>query len=265
MINKETTKETGGFMERKKTMKTKRNWRKIIGIILFVTLVASIVHVTIMLFLSPQEGSSTERHALFKSDYTLMLIQCILGLIVMMVPSFIERKWSIDIPNYMYILYFIFLYCAIYLGEVRSFYYLIPHWDTVLHAFSGAMLGALGFSLISILNNTKSIRVKLSPFFVSLFAFCFAVAVGTLWEIYEYTVDSLLALNMQKYMTADGMPLIGQKALADTMKDLIVDTCSALAISAIGYGINKSDTRADEDAGFLNEEYTILNTNEGDY
>jgi hypothetical protein len=70
---------------------------------------------------------------------------------------------------------------------------------------------------------------------------------------------------MQKYMTADGTPLIGQKALADTMKDLIVDTCSALAISAIGYGINKSDTRADEDAGFLNEEYTILNTNEGDY
>ena len=142
-------------MERKKTMKTKRNWRKIIGIILFVTLVASIVHVTIMLFLSPQEGSSTERHALFKSDYTLMLIQCILGLIVMMVPSFIERKWSIDIPNYMYILYFIFLYCAIYLGEVRSFYYLIPI-GIPSCMLQRAMLGALGFLLSASLTTQKA-------------------------------------------------------------------------------------------------------------
>ena len=93
-----------------------------------------------------------------------MLTQCILGLIVMFIPSIIERRWSIDIPNYMEILYFIFLYCAIYLGEVRNFYYLIPYWDTILHAFSGAMLGALGFTLVSILNDSAKIKIVLSPF-----------------------------------------------------------------------------------------------------
>ena len=52
-----------------------------------------------------------------KGDYALMLLQCILGLVVMMLPSVIERKWSIGIPNFMYVVYFIFLYCAIYLGR----------------------------------------------------------------------------------------------------------------------------------------------------
>lgn len=218
----------------------KWNWRRIIGIILFVTLIASIIYIIIMLFLSPQAiPASEEFHTNVKSDYTLMLIQCILGLVVMMIPSMIERKWSINIPNYMYVLYFIFLYCAVYLGEVRSFYYLIPYWDVILHAFSGAMLGALGFSLISILNNSEKIRVELSPFFVSLFAFCFAVATGAIWEIYEYSVDSILSLNMQKYMLANGTLLIGQDALADTMQDIIVDTISALVISTAGYAVYK--------------------------
>lgn len=222
-------------MRWKEVVKNKWNWRKIVGIILFITLIASIIYIIIKLFLTPSSISVTETYTHVKSDYTLMLIQCILGLAVMMVPTLIERKWSISIPNYMYVLYFVFLYCAIYLGEVRSFYYLIPYWDTILHAFSGAMLGALGFSLISILNNAERIHVELSPFFVSLFAFCFAVAVGAIWEIYEYAVDSLLSLNMQKYMLENGTQLIGRKALADTMKDIIVDTISALVVSTAGY------------------------------
>jgi|LSQX01.3.fsa_nt_gb hypothetical protein len=240
------------------------NWRKIAGMILFITLIASIIYIVVMLFLSPPDNAETGSYTHVKSDYTLMLIQCLLGLVVMMIPSLIERKWSISIPNYMYIMYFIFLYCAIYLGEVRSFFYLVPYWDVILHAFSGAMLGALGFSLISILNNTKSINVQLSPFFVSLFAFCFSVAIGAIWEIYEYAVDSLLSLNMQKFRLADGTPLIGQNALADTMKDIIVDTISALVISVAGYYINILEARKNNKAASLLTKNVILNTNEGD-
>lgn len=219
------------------------SWRKIAGVILFITLLASIVYIIIMLCLSPSGALGTEAYAHVKSDYTLMLIQCILGLVVMMIPTLIERRWFISIPNYMYVLYFIFLYCAIYLGEVRSFYYLIPYWDIILHAFSGAMLGALGFFLISIFNNTKRIPVELSPFFVAMFAFCFAVAAGAIWEIYEFTFDGLLSLNMQKFMLEDGTQLIGRDALSDTMEDIIVDTLSALVISIAGYIVCKIEGR----------------------
>lgn len=211
----------------------KCNWRKIVGIVLFVTLMLSIVYSVVHIVFSP--SASVKAHERLKSDYVLMLMQCILGVIVMAIPSIIERKFSIAIPNYMYILYFIFLYCAVYLGEVRNFYNIIPNWDTVLHAFSGAMLGALGFTLVSILNESKRVRIQLSPFFVSLFAFCFALSAGTIWEIYEYTFDGLLSLNMQKFALEDGTLLVGREALKDTMQDLIVDSISALIVVVIGF------------------------------
>ena len=121
----------------------------------------------------------------------------------MAVPSLIQRRWELTIPNYMFLLYYAFLFCAIFLGEVWDFYHRIPFWDLILHAFSGAMLGALGFSLVSMLNDADNIRFQLSPLFVALFAFCFALAAGTIWEIYEFVVDRILGLNMQKYMLAD--------------------------------------------------------------
>jgi hypothetical protein len=48
---------------------------------------------------------------------------------------------------------------------------------------------------------------------------------------------------MQKYMLENGTPLVGQEALSDTMKDLIVDTISALVISTAGYIVNKNNAR----------------------
>lgn len=208
------------------------NWRRVTWLILVSTLAASLVFTLVMLFLAP--STATEKGQRLKSDYVLMFIQCALGLLVVFLPSFLEKRLRIDIPNYISVLYFVFLYCAIYLGEVRSFYYRVPHWDTYLHTFSGAMLGALGFSLISILNGNPKLQVQLSPVFVGLFAFCFAVALGAVWEIYEYAMDGLLDLNMQKFRLETGAELIGREALVDTMKDLIVDALGALVIVAIG-------------------------------
>ena len=73
------------------------------------------------------------------------LLQCLLGIAAILVPISLMRRWDVEIPRVMFLLYIGFLYCAIFLGEVRSFYYVVPHWDTILHACSGAMLGALGF------------------------------------------------------------------------------------------------------------------------
>lgn len=209
-------------------------WKKIVGIMVFVSLLLSIVYATVKIIYSPT-GTSSEMYEKVRSDYVLMLLQCIFGIVVMAIPSIVEKKASIDIPNNMEIMYFIFLYCAIYLGEVRNFYYLIPNWDTILHAFSGAMLGALGFSLVSFLNDSEHTHIDLSPFFVALFAFCFALASGAVWEIYEFLADEILATNMQKYMLADGTILVGHAALMDTMEDFIVDSLSSLAVTIAGY------------------------------
>ncbi|MBQ7999972.1 MAG: hypothetical protein IJ298_01985 [Ruminococcus sp.] len=216
---------------------------KIAGIILFITLVVSVVYSFVNFLFAPAELADAQPYEKLKSDYLLMTTQCLLGIVVMTLPALLDRKWKIVVPNAIVVLYYAFLYCAIYLGEVHSFYYLIPHWDTILHAFSGAMLGALGFILVDILNKDKNVSVSLSPLFLSIFAFAFALAVGALWEIYEYSFDAVLGLNMQKHTTEAGVALAGTQALADTMKDLIIDALAAFAVSAVGFVISKAKRR----------------------
>ncbi|WP_313340172.1 hypothetical protein [Sedimentibacter sp.] len=212
----------------------RRDWKKITGVLLFIFLFFSIIYIIIKMINAPSVISE-DAYTKVRSDYVLMLLQCILGIIVMFIPSVVEHKLYVDIPNKMEVMYFIFLYCAIYLGEVRNFYFLIPYWDLILHAFSGAMLGALGFSLVSYFNDMEVLKTRLSPFFVALFAFCFALAAGAVWEIYEFLADSLLGTNMQKFILADGTVLAGHAALRDTMTDLIVDAISSLTVTVIGY------------------------------
>lgn len=211
------------------------DWEKITFWFVFVTLVGSTVFSFTHVITAPSGAIPQVEHQKLKSDYVLMLIQCILGIVIMFLPSILERKWKIDIPGFMHIVFVVFLYAAIYLGEVRSFYYKVPHWDTVLHTFSGAMIGALGFSVVKLLNDSEKVKINLSPAFVAIFAFSFALAIGALWEIYEFSFDKLLGLNMQKFAYEDGTLMIGREALSDTMKDLIVDALGALANSIIGY------------------------------
>lgn len=208
---------------------------EIIGIILFLSLGVSVIYSFVRFLMAPNEIAADEPYTRVKSDYLLMITQCILGLAVMFLPSLISRRWKIVVPNMICILYYIFLYCAIFLGEVFEFYYIIPHWDTMLHAFSGAMLGALGFILVDVLNKENNLRVSLSPFFISLFAFSFALSVGALWEIYEFSFDRILGLNMQKYATQQGVDLVGAAALTDTMKDIIIDALAAFGVAVLGF------------------------------
>ena len=169
------------------------------------------------------------------ADYVLMILQCLLGVIVLHIPSLLSRKMHFILPKALFYMYLFFLYCAIFLGEVKSFFYAVPHWDVILHAMSSLMTGFFGVMVISILNRDKHVVMRLSPFFVALFSFSFAVMLGAMWEIYEFVFDGLLGLNMQKFILADGTVLAGHEALADTMKDIIVDSIGALIASVFGY------------------------------
>lgn len=216
-------------------MKKGIDGKKIFIYFAFISLALSLVYTGIMAVISPNGEIIMESGEKIKMDYILMFFQCLLGFLAMLLPSILERRINLSIPSNMIFLYFAFLYFAIYLGEVRSFYYLVPHWDTILHTFSGAMIGALGFSIISFLNKSEDINLHLTPLFVAIFAFCFSVTLGVVWEVYEFSFDKIMGLNMQKFALADGTLLKGQEALIDTMKDLIVDGVGAFIISVIGY------------------------------
>ena len=212
---------------------TKTRLIRILTIFVFGTLFFSAGFAVVRMIMAPTETAVPGVH--IKTDYILILGQCVLGMAVMLVPGLLQKRFSIVLPHYMHVLFVVFLYAAIYLGEARNFYYIFPHWDTLLHGLSGVMMGALGFSVVSMLNSAKSVRMHMSALFVAIFAVCFAVTLGVVWEIYEYLADASLGLNMQKHTSQDSVPYAGNAALADTMKDLIVDLAGALLMGVIGY------------------------------
>ena len=180
--------------------------------------------------------SSGSTEHLSYTNYILSLLQCALGIFALFIPRALHKKYNFQFSEHIKLTYFLFLYCAIFLGEVKNYYITVPLWDDILHGFSGIMSGLFAFMLTSVALSGHNTNTKaLPPAFIALFAFTFAVTIGALWEIYEFSFDLFLELNMQKYRQNDGVPLVGREALFDTMKDIIIDTVGSASVSIVGY------------------------------
>lgn len=196
---------------------------------------------------------------------------CVLTLFLFAMPSLLERKLDIDLPNTLEIIILLFIYAAEILGEIGAYYVTFPYWDTVLHTMNGFLCAAIGFSLLDILNRTSRVRFHLSPLYLAIVAFCFSMTVGVVWEFFECIMDQLFFLDMQKdsivhtigtilldptggnhpvvlrditdviivqsdgTQTALGLGGYLDIGLLDTMEDLFVNFIGALLFSIIGY------------------------------
>ncbi|MEL4304320.1 hypothetical protein [Methanococcoides sp. LMO-2] len=148
-------------------------------------------------------------------------------LVVTFLPSLIEKRYKFKFPNEFEVLIMLYIYASLMLGEYGEYFEIFWWWDLFLHTSLGIIFPALGFILVYVLNSEH--QVNLSPFFIALFSFSIAVSFGAIWEIFEYVMDGLFGLNMQK------------SGLVDTMWDLIVETASAFLMSTMGYLYLKKD------------------------
>ncbi len=147
----------------------------------------------------------------------------ILILLITLIPALLKKRYRFYIPFALDLALTAFVFATLFLGEVARFYDRLPFWDKFLHFQSGFLLGSTGYVLIYILNKQRRMRLTLSPVFISLFAVSFSIAIGALWEIVEFTIDSIA-----------GAP-IAQHGLSDTMWDLIADTVGSILFSVLGY------------------------------
>lgn len=150
-------------------------------------------------------------------------------ILVTFFPVLIERRFRIHVPPEFQLMAIAFVFASLFLGEVRGYYTRFWWWDIALHTTSGFLLGIIGFLLVHVMNEAERIHVRMKPGFVAFFAFLFALGVGALWEIFEFTMDSVFGMNMQKPMLGD------PSGLTDTMWDLIVDALGALIVSVLGW------------------------------
>lgn len=96
---------------------------------------------------------------------------CILTLILLMIPSFIQMELNIELPTTLEIFILIFIFAAEILGEIGSYYTKVANWDTMLHTINGFLAAAIGFSLVDILNRNEKVKVQLSPLLWQLWHF----------------------------------------------------------------------------------------------
>ncbi len=199
----------------------------------------------------------------FLGNYHNMFLG-ILTLILFMVPQFLDKKLSVTIPVGLETVILIFIFSAEILGEINAFYVKIPIWDSILHTTNGFLMAAIGFALIDLFNRSEKFSIKMSPYFVAFFAFCFSMTVGVLWEFFEFSMDQFFGLDMQKdwivtainsvklnptganvpiHVDVQSVVINGEQwniggyldiGLIDTMKDLIVNFIGAVVFSIIG-------------------------------
>ena len=122
---------------------------------------------------------------------------CLLSLILLFAPLFIQNKFEITLANDLEIAIYLFIFSAEILGEIDNFFGIIPYWDIILHTINGFLATAVGFSLVDLLNKNSK-NINLSPFYLCLVAFCFSMTIGVLWEFFEYGCDKFLNVDMQK-------------------------------------------------------------------
>ena len=157
---------------------------------------------------------------------------CALTLVLFLIPSFVERRIKVNVPDTLEIIVLLFIFAAEILGEIRGYYLHVPGWDTALHTANGFLAAAIGLALIDILNRSDRFAISLSPLFVVMVSFCFSMTVGVVWEFFEYSMDVFFGTDMQKDTIINGYIDIG---LHDTMKDLLVNFVGAAVFSLLGF------------------------------
>ena len=197
---------------------------------------------------------------------------CLLTLLLFMIPSLVERRLKLEIPRVLEIVILLFIFAAEILGEIAEFYVRVAAWDAWLHTVNGFLMAAIGFGMIDLLNRSPRFHISLSPLFVAFVAFCFSMTIGVLWEFFEYFIDQVFIMDMQKdtvvqvissvalHPNGNNIPVIihditettitgvtngvaGETVIAggyldvglhDTMKDMFVNCLGALVFSVIG-------------------------------
>ena len=175
-----------------------------------------------------------------RSRIAFQTFEVSLMILVIFIPVLVDRIVHVRVTRLMEILFVSFCFSSLILGDVVDFYGRFNWWDDLLHGISGMLLGIVGYSVINIFNKIENNTIKFTPLFVSIWVVCFALALGSLWEIMEFVTDGLFGLNSQQYLLGSGTfddtePLVGHEALRDTMQDLMLDLLGSLVIAVIGF------------------------------
>ncbi|MBI5561162.1 MAG: hypothetical protein HY883_07830 [Deltaproteobacteria bacterium] len=151
--------------------------------------------------------------------YYLFALAACLSIVVSLIPAMVERNYRIHLPLELDFLITSAIFLNTFMGEWLKFYEKVWLFDKVLHFYGTAVTAILAFMVVYSLHYARKLRLTLP--FIWVFTVVFAMAMGGMWEIFEFWVDNLVGTHMQN-------------GLNDTMWDMIYDLAGGVIIAVWG-------------------------------
>lgn len=127
--------------------------------------------------------------------------------ITVFIARFLFSKTFLRKSKGAYVVTLVFIFFSMYLANVMNFY-AFEAYDKILHFTSGILLAFYGLIYCVYLCGNEESKT-INPMIIVVFSFFFSVACAGLWEVWEFTTDSVFGLTAQN------------GSLNDTMWDII--------------------------------------------
>ncbi|MFQ6724459.1 MAG: hypothetical protein ACLRFE_03940 [Clostridia bacterium] len=145
--------------------------------------------------------------------------RCVYCLLFSFLP-YILRKWNIHSTRTLQVYFLLAIIVHFILGGTLQYYRDVWFFSFIVHLINSFLIATIIYGML--LRHCKN----QSKFFMFISTVAFTALVGVLWEVCEYAIDRMVAgSNMQRFNNSvTGEAFIGQRALQDTMIDLMMDT-----------------------------------------
>ena len=141
-----------------------------------------------------------------------------------LIPTLVRRKVHIVVPWEVTFLIALTLFLHIAGYSYHWYLDLYPWYDKFAHLIASTTVALLGFLAVLILMRVSN-GLQFERWQIFVFIIIFTMAFGAIWEIWEFTLDTLAGAYLTK-------PL--QQSNTDTMIDLITDLGGALIVAVLG-------------------------------
>lgn len=158
--------------------------------------------------------------ALIFANWSKMFITLV-TLVLAVLPVVGQRWADMHAPRGFIASAVFFIVATIFLGEVRDFYERFAWWDMFLHTGSAVGFGMIGTVLVLFLVEDAGVAPK--AWLAALLSFSFAVSIGAIWELFEFSIDQILETSMQR------------SGLVDTMSDMALNCLGGLIGAIAGW------------------------------
>lgn len=152
---------------------------------------------------------------------------------ILSIPFFLN-KIKFKLTDFEVLMYYLFIFLADFFGCILNLYNNVSWYDLLVHFLSGFLTFILGYVVLKKIQGYN----KKNKLLNTLFCLGIVALIAILWEIFEFSADSIIHSNLQHNLDT---------GVVDTMGDLIVATTGGIIASIIFWsGVNTRLTKRKE-------------------